>query len=392
VNSRIDWVASSCRLLNHIAEEFERTRPFDGLTIGTGIHLEPKTAALLMTLHRGGARVVGTGNLNSTQTETVDYLRGHGVEVFGDSTRDAAAHDVNLQAVLDAEPQLLLDNGGDLFARYLERPYTGLLGGTEETTSGRARLLPLRDRLNVPVLVINDSPIKQFAENQHAVGQSVLESYMRITNRSTNGKRVVVLGYGACGRGVAANFRSASSLVTVLETDPVLRLKACLDGFDVQSRKGALSAADVVITVTGAEDVITVADLPLLADDVIIMNAGHFPREFDAAALIAHPSVGSVAEQTAGLQTLEIQDGRRIHILAGGHMVNLAGPTPLGNSIESMDIGFAMQARCLEAIATDNVGPGSVVVPVPRRIDELIADAYLDLVTGSRGKALAMPR
>jgi adenosylhomocysteinase len=122
------------------------------------------------------------------------------------------------------------------------------------------------------------------------------------------------------------------------------------------------------------------------------MNAGHFPREFDTAALLAHPSVGSVSEPTAGLQTLETDDGRRLHILGGGHMVNLAGPSPLGNSIESMDIGFAMQARCLEAIATDTVDPGSVVVPVPRRIDEQIAEAYLGLLTGSRDDALAVPR
>ena len=174
---------------------------------------------LLRTLHEGGARVISTGNLNSTQSGTVDYLREHGIEVVGTQTRDVTAHDKDLMAVLEARPQLLLDNGGDLFVRYLEDPYEGLLGGTEETTSGRIRLERLRDEVKLPILVINDSPIKQFAENEHAVGQSVFESFMRITNRSTQGKRVVVFGYGACGRGIAANFRNAASLVTVLEIE-----------------------------------------------------------------------------------------------------------------------------------------------------------------------------
>ena len=234
--SRLEWVDGSMRLLAGIGAEFERTRPFDGLVIGTGIHLEPKTAALLLALRRGGATVVATGNLSSTQPETVDYLRDHGVDVIATRTTDAHAHAGELDAVLAAEPHLLLDNGGDLFARWLERPYDRLLGGTEETTSGRARLAPLRDRLARPILVINDSPIKQFAENEHAVGQSVVESFMRITNRATNGRRVTVFGYGACGKGVAANFRNNHALVSVVEIDPVLRLQAMLDGFAVPSK------------------------------------------------------------------------------------------------------------------------------------------------------------
>ncbi|NUR78622.1 MAG: adenosylhomocysteinase, partial [Thermoleophilia bacterium] len=189
---RIEWVIESCRLLRAIGDEIEETRPFDGLLIGTGIHLEPKTVALLLTLQRGGARLVSTGNLATTQQEAVDYLRARGVEVVGRPTTDPAEHDASLREVVRARPDMLLDNGGDLFVRWLDERDDRLRGGTEETTSGRARLAPLREELRVPVLVINDSPIKQFAENRHAVGQSVLESFMRITNRSTNGKRVTV--------------------------------------------------------------------------------------------------------------------------------------------------------------------------------------------------------
>src|ERR1700743_270671 len=142
--SRIDWVGRSCRLLLATASEFRDTRPFEGLSIGTGIHLEPKTVALLMTLRSGGAQLVCTGNLNSTQPETVDYLRAQGIKVFATQTTDPAEHAASLDAIIAEKPALLLDNGGDLFARVAEHPYANLLGGTEETTSGRTRLLPMR--------------------------------------------------------------------------------------------------------------------------------------------------------------------------------------------------------------------------------------------------------
>jgi adenosylhomocysteinase len=376
--SRIDWIGSSCRLLGATAAEFSRTRPFAGLTIGTAIHLEPKTAALLMTLKAGGARLVVTGNLNSTQADTVAFLRGQEIAVIGEQTVDAAAHGDFIDAILAERPDLLLDNGGDLFARVVERPYANLLGGTEETTSGRTRLKQLRDRLKLPILVINDSPIKQFAENRHAVGQSLFESYMRFTNRSTNGKRVTVFGYGACGKGTAACFRNAFSVVSVVDIDPVATLEAHLDGFVTPLRDAAIERADVLVTVTGAPGIITAADLPLLSDGAILMNGGHFPHEIDVAALQA--SAERVTRfETEGIETLHLKDGRTIHILGGGHMANLAGPRPLGNSVESMDLGFTLQARCLELVAKGSLGADHCVVPVPGEIDVAVASAYLAL-------------
>jgi adenosylhomocysteinase len=377
VGSRIEWVIENCRLLAGIREEFDSARPFAGKRIGTGIHLEPKTVALLLTLQSGGAEVVSTGNLGSTQPEAVEYLRARGVEVVGGPTIDIAEHDSHLREVLSSDPDLLLDNGGDLFVRYLEAPYAHLLGGTEETTSGRTRLARLRDEIGRPLLVINDCSIKQFAENYHAVGQSVLESFLRITNKMTNGRSVTVFGYGACGRGVAVNFKNAFANVHVVETDPVKRLEAHLDGFGVPDRAEALAEADVVITVTGARDVVTAADVPLLRDGVILANAGHFPAEIAVAEITAHRSVQEVRTSGEGIDTAVLDDGRRIHILVGGHMVNLNGPRPLGNSIESMDLGFALQARCLEAIALGKISATDVVVPVPRWIEEVVADAYL---------------
>ncbi len=379
MTSRIEWVRGNCRLLLAIAEEFTATQPFRDLTIGTGIHLEPKTVALLLTLRDGDARVIATGNLNSTQPEAVEYLRAQGIDVIGDRTTDEREHDRYLRQLLEAQPHLLLDNGGDLFVRYLDKPYERLLGGTEETTSGRMRLASLRSELSRPILVINDSPIKQFAENRHAVGQSVLESFLRITNRATNGRNVLVFGYGSVGKGIAASFRNAFAMVSVIDVDPVLRLEASFDGFEVPDRATGLAAAEVVVTATGAAGIVTEADLDVLTDRVVLINAGHFPAEIAVERITADPRVARLQEGPDGITTITLTDGRAIHLLAGGHMVNLGGPRPLGNSIESMDLGFALQARCLEAVARGRVGPDDVVVPVPSSINAMVAEAFLQL-------------
>lgn len=378
--SRIEWVDQSCALLRSTAAEFAQTLPFKGLTIGTAIHLEPKTVALLMTLRAGGAQLVATGNLNSTQPATVEYLTRQGITVIGGQTTDATAHSGYIDALLDHQPDLLLDNGGDLFARVAERPYRTLLGGTEETTSGRARLTPMRDAIGLPVLVINDSPIKQFAENRHAVGQSLFESYMRFTNRSTNGKRVTVFGYGACGKGTAACFRNAYSAVSVVDVDPVTTLEAHLDGLLTPRRDDAICSADVIVTVTGAANVLTASDLALLKDGAILLNGGHFPHEIDVAGMRGDGGVAAVQTYgEEGIETLVLADGRRIHVLGAGHMANLAGPRALGNSVESMDLGFALQARCLERVASRTLDAAMCVVSVPEDIDAMVASAYLEL-------------
>ncbi|MBY3162990.1 adenosylhomocysteinase [Rhizobium laguerreae] len=378
--TRIDWIGNSCRLLKATTAEFERTHPFEGLSIGTGIHLEPKTVALLMTLRAGGARLVCTGNLNSTQPSTVEFLRSQGITVFATQTTDPAAHHQSLEAVIAEKPDLLLDNGGDLFAIAAEKPYANLRGGTEETTSGRTRLLQLRERLNMPILVINDSPIKQFAENRHAVGQSLFESYLRFTNRSTNGKRVTVFGYGACGKGTAACFRNAFATVSVVDIDPVTTLEAHLDGFVTPLRDAAIRSADIILTVTGFAGIVTAADLPLVKDGAILMNGGHFPHEIDVEAFRRQPDVIGIDRYEADhVETFHLSNGRSFHVLGSGHMANLAGPRPLGNTVESMDLGFTLQARCLERIAKGEADAQSCIVPVPFDIDAMVASAYLDL-------------
>ncbi len=237
----------------------------------------------------------------------------------------------------------------------------------------------MRDRFNFPILVINDSPIKQFAENRHAVGQSLFESYLRFTNRSTNGKRVTVFGYGACGRGVAACFRNAFAATSVVDCNPVTTLEAHLDGFATPLREEAVRTADIIVTVTGAPDILNEDDLELIRDGAILMNGGHFPVEIAVDRMVTDKSVHKVEEYEDGIETLHMADGRMIHILGHGHMANLAGPRPLGNTIESMDLGFTLQARCLEWIAKGRVDADQCVVPVPREIDARVAEDYLAL-------------
>jgi adenosylhomocysteinase len=322
--------------------------------------------------------VIATGNLNSTQPATVDYLRAHGVRVVGGVTRDRAERAGHLDTILDARPDVLLDNGGDLFVRFLERPYDGLLGGTEETTSGRQVLAPRRAELNLPILVINDSPIKAFGENQHGVGLSCLESYLRFTNRITNGERVVVIGYGWCGRGVAENFRNAHCQVTVVDVDPVACRRALFDGYRTAPLAQALADADLVVTVTGGGKTIGAAEVALLRDGAILANAGHEPDEIDLVEIEAVPGTSSTTT-LPDVRSITGPSGRTVHVLGAGHMFNLAGPGALGNSIQAMDLGFSMQSRCLEWVATGRVDARSCVVPVPREIDVEIAEGYLAL-------------
>jgi adenosylhomocysteinase len=202
---------------------------------------------------------------------------------------------------------------------------------------------------------------------------------MRLTNLATNGRRVVVIGYGGVGKGLALNFRNNHAQVSVIELDPVLRMEALFDGYAVPDREVALSTADIVLTATAATGVIGPADLEVLPDGVILANVGHLPVEIDVPGLRASPLVAAEEPADEGITTFRLSDGRSIHLLTDGHMVNLAGPRPLGNSIESMDIGFSLQVRCLEAIARRDVGPESCVVPVPRSVDESVARAYVAL-------------
>ena len=370
------WTASNMSLLRAIGREFEDTQPFAGLRIGVSLHLEAKTAVLLETLQRGGADVVASGNYGTTQDDIVQYLIGRGIDARGSRSDDLDRHMQVVASVVDTDPDMLLDNGADLVALAIEKG-AEVLGGTEETTSGHMRLEgEFKDQIRFPVIVINDTPLKAIAENKHAVGQSVYESFCRLTNLMPRGKRFLVVGYGWCGRGVAHYARSNGAHVRVAEVDEIKRLEAALDGFRVGSVLELIEDADVVITVTGSEKVVDSQALAAAPTGVLLANAGHFPTEIDIGALTAQTQEEISLGESITRHVLN--DGRRIDLVTGGRMMNLAGPYPKGNSIESMDLGFALQARSLERVALRH---GSLPVgaqPVPDDINRSLADAFVE--------------
>ena len=381
---RIEWIRSRMPLLAAARAEFAITKPFDGLRIGMSLHLEPKTAVLLETLAAGGAEIVATGNHGSTQDDTVAVLRATGMTVFGRRDDSIARHHTNVAAVLDKAPHILLDNGGDLAAGMVARgAEAGVLGGTEETTSGGDRLRgELAGRVPFPVIVINDSRLKAIGENRHAVGQSVVESFMRITNLMIPGRRFVVVGYGWCGSGVAHYLRALGGKVAVVEIDELKAFEAALDGYRVDELKRLAGWGEVFITATGAPGVVNRKIFPLLGNGAVLANCGHFPWEIDVPALKAAAS--SIHPLDEAIERIDFADGRHVILLADGRMMNLAGREPKGNSLESMDLGFLLQALSLERVATaaDTLVAGAQ--PVPDDIDRLIARRMLAAMAADR--------
>ena len=378
----IRWTASNMALLGTIGEEFAETKPFDGLRIGVSLHLEAKTAVLLETLQRGGATVVAAGNYGTSQDDVVAYLNSRGLDARGSRSDNLETHLGVVGSVVAEKPDMLLDNGADLVNLVLANDIE-VIGGTEETTSGHMRLNDeFRGRVNFPMIVINDSPLKAIAENQHAVGQSVYESFCRLTNLMPQGKRFLVVGYGWCGRGVAHYARANGAHVVVAEVDEIKQMEAALDGFRVGSVHELIPDADVVITVTGAENVVDADALAEASSGVLLANAGHFPIEIDVAHL--KESAEDQIEMGETITRYRLGDGRFIDLVADGRMMNLSGPLPKGNTIESMDLGFAMQARSLERVARHHGDLPVGAQPVPDDINRSLALAFVDAMQARR--------
>lgn len=388
--ARVRWIRSRMPLLAAARSGFATSRPFAGHRIGMSLHLEPKTAVLLETLAAGGAELVVTGNHGSTQDDIVAFLRQQGMTVFGARDDTIERHHANVAAVLDAAPDILLDNGADLAALAIARGGEALdriVGGTEETTSGGDRLRgELAGRAPFPVIVINDSLLKAIGENKHAVGQSVVESFMRLTNLMVPGRRFVVAGYGWCGRGVAHYLRQLGGKVAVVEIDELKAFEAALDGFRVGGT-AALNGefarwGEVFITATGHADILTPVFFDAVADGAVLANCGHFPWEIDVAALKA--GAAGVERLDEAIERIDLLDGRHVVLLAEGRMMNLAGREPKGNSLEAMDLGFLLQSLSLERVASD---PGSLragAQPVPDDIDREIARRMLAAMGAER--------
>lgn len=368
---RIRWVEMHQGLLQRLREEFSVSRPFAGLIIGMCLHVEPKTAMLCLVLQAGGAKVVITGSPGTTKDDVAAALRQTGVVVYGQQDDDRVRHEENIRRVMAHNPHLLSDNGADLMAEYIAHPGQGrVIAAMEETTSGANRLRgELSGMLSMPIIVINDSPLKQIIENGHGVGPTIVEGFMRETNLLVASRSFVVFGYGSVGRGIARYLRRWSGHVTVVELDAIRALEAVFDGMRVATLEEALDSGDVFFTATGRPGVIAGEAFDRLPDGAILANVGHFSWEIDVAELRRRASAVERVREWVELFTLA--DGRRITLLARGEMLNLAGGG--GNPIEIMDLGFALQAQSLAYLAAHykELPPGPQ--PVPDAINVNIA-------------------
>ncbi|MEM2978424.1 MAG: adenosylhomocysteinase [Candidatus Hadarchaeales archaeon] len=374
----VEWVREHMPVLGEIRREFSRTRPLRGLRVGAALHVEAKTAVLALTLKEGGAEVSLAGcNPLSTKDEVAAALVKEGVSVYawrGEGQRD---YYQNLRRVIADRPQLVIDDGGDLISELHSGEPGGGRGGCEETTTGvhRLRAMEAGGKLRFPVIAVNDSPTKRLFDNRFGTAESTLQALMSLTNTQIGGKRVVVVGYGHVGRGIASRAKGLGAVVTVVETDPVRALEAAMDGFLVKTLEEACEYGEIFITATGSFHVIRGEHLREMRDGALLCNAGHFNVEIDLEAL--QRLAVRRKEIMEDVEEFRLRDGRRLYLLAGGRLVNLAGRRSLGHPMEIMDLSFSLQALSLAYLAAHagELKPG--VHEVPEEIDRRVAELKL---------------
>lgn len=372
---KINWVKSYMPVLSAIGERFKRERPFEGKTIAMSIHLEAKTAYLALTLASGGAKVYATGcNPLSTQDDIAAALVTLGIETFAMRGVDEKDYTAHLTETLMCKPDIMIDDGGDLVAiLHGAHPELGekLLGGCEETTTGVARLAARAKagELNFPMFAVNDAKCKHLFDNRHGTGQSVWDAIMNTTNCFIAGKKVVVAGYGFCGRGVALRAKGLGANVIICEADPFRALEAYAEGYSVMSMDEAASVGDIFVTTTGCRDIILRRHMEKMKDGVLLTNAGHFDCEINKDDLKS--LAVSVEERKPNIEGYVMADGRILNLLGEGRLVNLAAGN--GHPAEIMDMSFAVQALMMEHIARlpEKLEPG--LYKVPEEIDTLVA-------------------
>ena len=380
---KMEWARQHMPIMASLRESFEATKPFEGERIGMAMHVEAKTAILAEVLAAGGAEVAITGcNPLSTHDDVSVALDGvSGVTSYAKRGVDDEEYYEAIEAVIDHEPTLTVDDGGDLvFAIHEEYPelIPDIVGGCEETTTGVHRLRAMADdgALEYPMFAVNDTPMKRLFDNVHGTGEASLSSIAMTTNLSWAGKTVVVAGFGYCGKGVARKAAGQNAEVVVTEVDPRRALEAHMEGYDVMSMDEAASVGDVFITTTGNRDVVVERHFEQMQDGVVLANAGHFDVEIDLEALAGMAEDSYEARE--GVQAYELPDGRRLNVLAEGRLVNLATPVSLGHPVEVMDQSFGVQAVCVRELLANPEDYDAGVHDVPDDLDREVAEIKLD--------------
>jgi len=374
---RIAWAREHMPVLDRLSASRLGDGALAGRRLAIVVHLEAKTACLVLALREAGADVVAAGsNPLSTQDPVCAALVERGVEVHARHGVSAEEFSDDLLAVAATGPELVIDDGLELTRRAAEhRPdvYSRLHGVSEETTTGVARLRALESagRLPFPAVAANDARCKHLFDNPYGTGQTTLTALLALTNVLAAGREFCVIGYGYVGRGLARAADGLGARITVVEVDPVKALEAHMDGYRVAPLRHALPDADVVLTATGLVDAVGAGALPLLKDGVLLANAGHSDREIDVAAIAA--AAGEVTDARDGVRTYRL-GGRKVHVLVDGALVNIAGLD--GNPIEIMDLSFSVQALSVHALAAGRFPPG--LNRFPDELDELIARTKLE--------------
>lgn len=379
--ARIEWADRSMPVLRAIRERFAAEQPLAGQTIAACLHVTTETANLMRTLKAGGADVtLVASNPLSTQDDTAAALVAeYGISVFAVRGEDNETYYRHIDAALDLQPTITMDDGCDLVNRlHGQRPEQAaqVLAGTEETTTGviRLRAMEKAGALRYPIIAVNDTPTKHMFDNRYGTGQSTLDGVIRATNVLLAGKTVVISGFGYCGKGVASRAKGHGANVVVTEIDPIPALEAVMEGYRVMPMEEAAPIGDVFITVTGNTSVLRPEHFEVMKDGAIVSNSGHFDVEIDIAGL--EKLASARRDVRANAEEYELADGRRVVVLAQGRLVNLGAAE--GHPAAVMDMSFADQSLAAEWLVHNAKGMDPQVVDVPMEIDADVARLKLE--------------
>jgi len=373
---RLHWAYEHMPVIQEIDKKFRKEQPLAGLKIGMALHTEAKTGMLAVTLANAGAEIrLASCNPLSTDDSVAAALREEfGLKVYAKKFESDEEYYANLNAVLDMKPDFVIDDGADLItmAHTSRREVlSNIKGGNEETTTGIVRLKAMAadKKLEFPVMDVNDSKMKYLFDNRYGTGQSVFDGWMNATNLIVAGKRVVVAGYGWCGKGVAMRSKGLGALVTVTEVDLVKAIEARMDGFDVMPMSEAVKTADIVLTVTGCKDIVTKKDFMNMKDGCVLGNAGHFDNEISKKDL--NELAVSKEQVRDFIDCYTMKDGRKFYLIGEGRLMNLAAGQ--GHPAEIMDTSFSTQAMAIVYMVENHDKLKNNVIPVPDEIDNELA-------------------
>lgn len=378
---RVEWAFASMPVLQTIRKEFIKTQPLAGIRIAACLHVTTETANLMITLRDGGASpVVCASNPLSTQDDVAATLvRDYQIPVFAIKGENNDVYYSHILSAINHKPHITMDDGCDLVTvlhTKRQDALEGVIGGTEETTTGviRLRAMSREGVLRYPVIAVNDAMTKHLFDNRYGTGQSTIDGILRATNVLLAGMTVVVAGYGWCGRGFAMRARGLGANVIVTEIDPIKAIEAVMDGFRVMSMIEAAEIGDLFVTLTGNKNVIAREHFEKLKSGAILANSGHFNVEIDLETLAKMAS--SRRQVREYVEEFAMRDGRRIHVLGEGRLINLAAAE--GHPASVMDMSFANQALSVEYLVANAASLPKKVFPVPEELDKKVARMKLE--------------